>query len=145
HPLAADPVFVGAAQDGITLSEDASSALRHSLPDFRFRPDAPMADAVIDTPLAPGVAAHGEEPDEAADHTGSDAPGEAASGRAGPAGTGAAGTDAGANDPTAGDAESNHGSASNGTHADALEPPAPRPGTASQLPGMVAGVAIVVL
>src|SRR5699024_7408621 len=49
HPLAAAPVTVGAAEDGIALSEDASMALRHSLPDFPFHPDEPMADAVIDT------------------------------------------------------------------------------------------------
>src|SRR5699024_1370171 len=53
HPLAAGPVVVGAAQDGIALSEDASMALRHSLPDFPFHPDEPMADAVIDTPPPP--------------------------------------------------------------------------------------------
>src|SRR5699024_3615573 len=53
HPLAAAPVTVGAAQDGIALSEDASMALRHSLPDFQFHPDEPMADAVIDTPPPP--------------------------------------------------------------------------------------------
>src|SRR5699024_8396987 len=56
HPLAAGPVVAGAAQEGISLSEDASMALRHNLPDFPFHPDDPMSDAVIGTPAA---AAHG--------------------------------------------------------------------------------------
>src|SRR5699024_5041808 len=38
HPLAAGPVVAGAAQEGISLSEDASMALRHNLPDFPFHP-----------------------------------------------------------------------------------------------------------
>src|SRR5699024_7961900 len=53
HPLAAAPVVVGAAQDGIALSEDASRALRHSLSDFPFHPGEPLAEAVIDTPPPP--------------------------------------------------------------------------------------------
>src|SRR5699024_4529457 len=156
HPLAAGPVVVGAAQDGIALSEDASMALRHSLPDFPFHPDEPMADAVIDTPPPP-------QTQEAA---------AAATTRAdrgqenGVEGDGNGTADADPNGPNGQRADRpasfgrEHGRAVQGhtpgaqghppgrsTNAagEGLEPPAPRPDRASQLPGLLAGGAIAAL
>lgn len=119
HPLAGAPVVVGAADDGISLSEDASRALRHWLPDFPFHPGDPMSEALIGTPQAPA------EQDNGPAHGPSAAGDRGAEGERG----------------AAGDGPSPDGSGL----ADTLEPPAPQPQSASQLPGALAAAAIVVL
>jgi len=146
HPLAAAPMTVGAAHDGIALSEDASMALRHSLPDFPFHPDEPMADAVIDTPLAPqskdaaatAPADHRQESGAEEERDGTAETDPSGPNDQHPHAAGALGHEDG---PGAGHT-SGHGSAA----ADrGPEPPAPRPDRASQLPGLLAGGAIAAL
>lgn len=62
--LAAAPVVVGAAEDGVSLSADAAAALRGCLPEVPFDSTAPMAGARVSTPGAGGPAAAESQPSQ---------------------------------------------------------------------------------
>src|SRR5699024_8593682 len=62
--LAAAPVVVGAAEDGVALSADAAAALRGCLPEVPFDSTAPMAGARVSTPGAGGPPAAESQPSQ---------------------------------------------------------------------------------